>query len=134
MRTYSELIQIPEFKDRFDYVKLNGTSFGINEEVNRYFGQRFYHSYEWRQARNAVIRRDEGFDLAHRDHPILGRVLIHHLEPITMDDVISMSPKLFDPENLISVSHHMHNAIHYGDASLIPTNYVERTPGDTDLW
>lgn len=134
MKTYSELITYPDYISRFNYLKLNGQAFDMNLEVHRWLNQRFYHTPEWKQARNAVIIRDGGFDLACPDRPIMGRPIIHHLNPITKDDVINRNPIIFDPENLILVSHTTHNAIHYGDENLLIKDPVVRAPGDTCLW
>lgn len=134
-KSYSELILIDKFSERYNYLKLEGAVGFDDPEVTRWLHQRFYHTAEWKAIRDKIIIRDCGFDLAHPDHPITGRVIIHHINPIKIEDIKSRSNKLFDPENLISVSHFMHNAIHYGDPNFIPVDdYVERTPGDTTLW
>ena len=96
--------------------------------------QDFYKSREWAQARNYAISRDNGCDLALSDYPILDRVLVHHIIPITMQDLEEGSDKLFDPENLVCVSHSTHNLIHYGTEETTPREYQERKPGDTKLW
>ena len=135
-RTYSEAIRIPDFMDRLEYLRLKGVTFELNEAVNRQLHQYLYQTPEWRKVRREVLMRDAGYDLACRDHLILGRNLVHHIEPLTVDDVISRSPKVFDLDNLILVSHETHNAIHYGTNPKNPilTDYVERKPGDTKLW
>lgn len=133
-KSYSELITIPKFSDRVRYLKLDGHVGFENSEVYRWLHQKFYHTAEWKQLRNQIIIRDGGLDLAHPDRPITGRVLIHHINQITKEDILDRSYALFDPENLISVSHITHNAIHYGDESLLPDDYVERTPNDTCPW
>lgn len=134
-RTYSELISIPDFLGRFNYLKLDGTVGEMNEEVNRYLNQIFYHTPEWRKLRREILLRDGGCDLGIRDRTIVGRPIIHHLNPITVKDVIGRNEKIFDPENLITVSHDTHNAIHYGNEELlIPDKVNERVPGDTKLW
>lgn len=134
MRTYSELIKIPSFEQRFEYCKLNGVVAQNTFGFDRYLNQRLYTSSKWKSLRNQLIIRDAACDLAHADHPIAGRVLIHHLNPITEEDVLRESSALFDPENLICVSHDLHNAIHYGSFELIPKGPVERKPNDTCPW
>lgn len=134
MRTYKELSSIPDFHGRFEYLKLDGVVGDMNLDVNRWLNQRFYHTAEWKRLRNSIIVRDGGFDLGVKGYSIFGRPIIHHIEPINLDDVLNRSPKLFDPDNLILVSHETHNAIHYGNESLIPKTALERTPGDTKLW
>ena len=100
----------------------------------RGFNQRFYHSAEWRRIRRQVILRDNGCDLGHPEHPIAGPVTIHHLNPVTMADLEEGSDILLNPEYLICVSHDTHNALHYGDAELLPKPFIERRPGDTCPW
>ena len=133
-KSYTELIQIPDFLDRIRYLKLNGHVGFDSQEVYRYLHQLFYHTAEWKHVRDKIIVRDGGFDLAHPDRPICGRVIIHHLNQITKQDILDRSYKLLDPENLVSVSHLTHNAIHYGDESILPGEYVERKPNDTCPW
>ena len=135
IRTYSELIAIPDFLGRFEYLKLNGLPCELNEEVNRYLNQIFYRSPEWRKLRREILLRDNGCDLAIDDMPIPDRPLIHHLNPITVKDVTERAYCIFDPENLVSVSHRTHNAIHYGNIDSLPTfEFVQRKPNDTKLW
>ena len=135
IRTYSELITIPDFLGRFEYLKLNGLTCELNEEANRYLNQIFYRSPEWRKLRREILLRDNGCDLAVDDMPIPDRPLIHHLNPITVKDVTGRAPCIFDPENLVSVSHRTHNAIHYGSVDSLPSfEFVERRPNDTKLW
>lgn len=133
-KTYSELMRIDSFEDRFEYLKLDGSvgleTFGFD----RYLNQRFYTSPEWRRFRREIILRDDGCDLGCYDRPIRGNVLIHHINPITLKDINDRSNLLMDPENVISVSFDTHNAIHYGDISLIQNEMVERRSGDTCLW
>ena len=135
-RTYSELITIPTFSDRFDYLKLEGSVGDMTFGGHRYLNQRFYSSPEWRKIRREVIIRDNGSDLACDDLIIFGKILIHHIEPITIDDIINRSSKVTDLDNLVCVSFETHNALHYGgDAhQLSPDTFVERRPGDTCLW
>lgn len=134
VKGYSELIHIKSFKDRFRYLKLNGSPGQDDPEVQRWLHQYFYHTPEWREVRNKVLMRDEGKDLGISDRPIFGRLIVHHINPITKEDIINRSPKLFDLDNLITVSHITHNAIHYGNEDTIVSDSVERKPGDTTLW
>lgn len=134
MLTYSELIQIPTFIDRFRYLKLSAS---VGEETygwDRYLNQTLYKSREWRETRERIIMRDDGCDLAHPDYLIGGRILIHHLNPITKRDILDRNPLIFDPENLVCISHITHEAVHYGSEDLLMKDPVERTPGDTKLW
>lgn len=133
-KTYSEAIRIPDFVERFNYLKLNGTAGEMNEEVNRYLNQYFYHTPEWKSVRRQVLIRDDGYDLGHRDYLIAGRPVIHHITPITKQNVLDRDPIIFDLNNLILCSHETHNALHYGSANLLKTDYVERKPGDTCPW
>lgn len=133
-RTYSELIRIPTFKERYEYCKLQG-QVGIDTfGFDRYLNQTLYRSAKWRSLRNQIIIRDNGCDLAWPDFPINYRLLIHHLNPITEQDVLNESSVLFDPENLICVSHDTHNAIHYGTEVLLPKGPVVRAPNDQCPW
>ena len=134
IRTYSELITIPTFEERFKYLQLNGK---IGEDTfgfDRYMNQELYHSDEWYGIRDYVIIRDEGCDLAHPDYTIHGRILIHHMNPITKHDILNRTKFLLDPEYLITTTFTTHNAIHYGDYSLIPKLNPERKPNDTCPW
>lgn len=134
MLTYSELIQIPTFIDRFRYLKLSAS---VGEETygwDRYLNQTLYKSKEWRETRERIIIRDDGCDLAHPDYLIGGRILIHHLNPITKRDILDRNPLIFDPENLVCISHITHEAVHYGSEDLLMKDFVERAPGDTKLW
>ena len=134
IRTYSELITLPTFEERFAYLKLNGI---VGEETfghDRYLNQMFYRSQEWLSIRDYVIVRDNGCDLGVEGHEIYGSILIHHMNPITMDDIVNRTKYLLDPEYLISTVKLTHDAIHYGDESLLPKQFVERTPYDTCPW
>ena len=134
MLTYSELIQIPTFIDRFRYLKLSA-SFGEDTYGwDRYLNQTLYKSKEWRETRERIIISDDGCDLAHPDYLIGGRILIHHLKPIKKRDILDRNPLIFDPENLVCISHITHEAVHYGSEDLLMKDFVERTPGDTKLW
>lgn len=134
IRAYSDLIKIPTFEERFEYLKLKP-----NEDYHalrkfRYLNQRFYTSNDWKNVRNRVRIRDKGFDLGCEDFDIEGRIYIHHMNPITLEDLENRSSKLLDMENLISCSYDTHEAITYSDERLLPKPFVERRPGDTTLW
>ena len=134
IRTYSELIKIPTYEERFEYLKIGGR---IGEETfgsERYFNQRFYRSSEWKSIRNKIILRDNGCDLGCSDRPIPGKIIIHHINPILIEDIDQGTEFLLDPEYLICVSQNTHNAIHYGDISLLPKDPIERRPYDTCPW
>ena len=134
IKTFSELIEIPTFEERFEYLKLGGF---VGEETfgfDRYFNQNFYRSYEWRQLRNQIIIRDNGCDLACEDRDIFRRVIIHHMNPISTDDLIHNSDFLMNPEYLICTTKQTHDAIHYGNKDSLILTPRERTPGDTILW
>ena len=133
-KTYRELIEIPLYKDRFEYLKLTGIVGRETFGFNRFLNQQFYTSSKWRSIRSQVIIRDDGCDLAHEDYPIFGRIHIHHINPVTIDMIDNDSSALYDLDNLVCVSEEMHRAIHYGDASSILLDYVPRYPGDTKLW
>ena len=135
IKTYSELIKLSSFEDRYRYLKLSGR---IGEDTfgfDRYLNQIFYRSQKWKSVRDFVIIRDNGCDLGMDDREIYGKILIHHMNPITIKDIEKESDFLLDPEYLICVSHNTHNAIHYGDSSILKKNIlVERKPNDTKLW
>lgn len=134
LKTYSELIRLDTFLDRFKYLQMGGhvglETFGFD----RYLNQMFYHDPAWRDVRNRVILRDEGCDLAIGGREIYGSPQIHHIMPITREDVINRAPICFDMDNLICVSPITHKAIHYGDESSIVKDPIERRAGDTKLW
>ena len=134
IRTYSELITIPTFEERFEYMQLKGSVGKDTFGYDRYLNQVLYRSPEWKRLRNQIIIRDGGCDLACDGYDIYGKVLIHHLNPITVDDVLARSRKVFDPDNLVCVSHNTHNAIHYGDMDLLVTGPIIRTKNDTCPW
>lgn len=133
-RTYQDLISIKAFQDRFEYLRVKGYVGDSTFGGHRYLNQRLYQSPEWHRVRREVIIRDDGCDLAHPDYPIYGNVLIHHIEPITIDDILHRHPKVFDLDNLVCVSFRTHNAIHYGDSNLLPQEFKERTKNDTCPW
>lgn len=134
IRTYSELLLLPTFKERFDYLKLDGK---IGEETfgsKRYINQEFYHSYEWLSFRDKIIIRDNGCDLGIEGFEIYGSVLIHHINPIACADIIELNDCVLDPENAICVSLRTHNAIHYGNDNLLTSPLIERMKNDTVPW
>lgn len=135
-KSYSELIKLDSFMDRFEYLKLDGVVGARTFGADRYLNQRLYTSKFWMtEVRPKIIVRDNACDLAHPLHDLHGFIIIHHINPITKEDIINKSPLLFDPENLIVVSKTTHEAIHYGDKNLLlPFMPVERKPGDTKLW
>lgn len=133
-KTYSELIAIPSYEDRFRYLQLQGAVGKDTFGYDRYLNQVLYNSQEWKRFRNEIIIRDNGCDLAFEGYDIHGRILVHHINPITVDDVVNRNPLVFDPENVICVTHNTHNAIHYGDESLLITAPIERTRHDTCPW
>ena len=134
IRTYSEMIQIPTFEDRYAYLRLGGRvgeeTFGFERNLN----QSFYRSYEWRKVRREVIARDAGCDLAMPGFQIYNNIIIHHIVPITIEDLEDGTDLILDPNNLVCVSEKTHNAIHFGDKSLLPQTPIERRPGDTCPW
>lgn len=134
LRTYSELVQYESFLDRFRYLSLKGSvgvsTFGFDRHIN----QRFYTSRQWKQTRNYVIDRDQGCDLGVYGYDIHSKLLIHHMNPMTADDIIHGDEDILDPEFLITTTHQTHNAIHYGDERQLPRLFVERKRGDTSLW
>lgn len=134
IRTYSELITIPTFEERFEYLRLKGSVGKDTFGYDRYLNQVLYRSPEWKRLRNQIIIRDDGCDLACDGYDVYGKVLIHHLNPITVEDVLARSRKVFDPDNLVCVSHNTHNAIHYGDVDLLATGPIIRTKNDTCPW
>lgn len=133
-RCYSELIRLPTFEERFEYLKLDGgvgvSTFGFD----RYLNQKFYHSDEWKRIRDQVIVRDLGCDLAMRDYQIYGKIYIHHMNPITVRDIRGATAYLLNPEYLVCVSYDTHNAIHYGSEPKAPQGLIIRRPGDTCPW
>ena len=134
VRTYSELIKIPTFEERYEYLRLGGK---IGEETfgfDRYLNQMFYRSKEWRSIRDYVITRDNGCDLAMEGREVYSRILIHHMNPIAADDILQRSEYLLNPEYLISTIKRTHDAIHYGDRSLLIVAPIERTKNDTCPW
>lgn len=138
MKTYTELINLPTFEERFEYLKMNGRVGTETFGYDRYLNQIFYNSYEWRKFRHEIIMRDNACDLGVEDRPILrkGQLLIHHMNPVTKQQLIDRDPDLMNPEYVIvCMKNPTHEAIHYGDASLLIQNdLIVRTKGDTCLW
>jgi hypothetical protein len=134
IRKYSELRRTSDFKERFEYLALRGVVGAKTFGFDRYMNQRFYTSRQWRQVRDAVIVRDEGCDMGVAGFEIHSRLYIHHMNPMTVEDLKEGNESVLDPEYLITVTHRTHNAIHYGDAALLAKPFVERGPGDTKLW
>ena len=134
-RHYSELITIDSFEDRYEYCRLSGRVGAETFGFDRYLNQMFYSSAEWKQFRQHILVRDNGLDLAHKDRPIIGRVFVHHLNPLSVEDLKFGGARLFDPENFVCVSFDTHQAIHYGDRTLLaPSDLVVRRPNDTVPW
>lgn len=134
-KSYTELMKLKTFEERFDYLKLDGRVGNMTYGSDRIFNQAFYHSKEWKSLRAKVIARDMGCDLGMEDREIFDKVIVHHINPMTMEQLEKGGDELFDMENFICCSHKTHEAIHYGDESLLPrTEFVERRPGDTKLW
>ena len=133
-RTYDELSQLKTFDERFQYLKLDGVIgedlFGYMRQLN----QAFYTSSLWKNVRNQIIIRDDGCDLGIPGHTIFGKLLVHHLNPLTKEDLINHSSRLVDPNNLITVSFDTHQAITYGDVALIQRDPIERSENDTCPW
>ena len=134
MKRYEELILLPTFEERFEYLQFQHPSAIGNPTKFRYLNQRFYQSKEWRDACNRVLARDYGYDLAVPGRAILGRPLVHHIVPLTLQDFEEGRSALTDPSNLITVSFETHNAIHYGNRGALITDYVPRRPNDTCPW
>lgn len=134
IRTYSELRRLDSFLERFEYLSLRGQVGGRTFGFDRWLNQQFYSSPMWAQARDVVIMRDEGCDLGIPGREIQVELLVHHMNPVTRSDITNGEEWILDPEYLITTCHRTHNAIHYGDASLLPQPVVERAPGDTRLW
>lgn len=134
IRTYSELSRLKTFDERFEYLKLDGKVAKPTFGFERYLNQLFYTSGPWREARDKVIIRDNGCDLGLDGYEIFGRIYVHHMNPITAEDIRLRRPWILDPEFLICVSWDTHQAITFGDKNLLVKLMVERRPGDTKLW
>lgn len=133
-RTYSDLILLPTFLERYRYLRLGGNIGLETFGHNRYLNQILYTSDRWRSFRDKIIIRDNGCDLGMEGFEIYDRILVHHINPITVEDVLNENQKVFDPDNVISTSHNTHQAIHYGDENLLITEPVERFRNDTCPW
>lgn len=134
-KSYSELIKIDDFEERVNYLMLFGEVSNLTFGGRRQINQLLYHLPEWKRVRRNVIIRDNGYDLAHIDHPIDGNIYVHHIEPITEEDIIKRHSCVLDMGNLISTSFDVHNIIHYGNRQINKKEiYTERKPGDTILW
>lgn len=145
IKSYSELITLPSFEERFRYLQLDGQVGKETFGYDRYLNQMLYNSQEWRRLRDKIIIRDNACDLAHENHEIPSwrdengkrhgpKILIHHINPISMEDIVNRRPIVFDPENMITTIMATHNAIHYSDESLLPKDPIERTQNDTCPW
>lgn len=133
-RCYTELIQLPTFKERYEYLRLGGLVGQDTFGFDRYLNQKFYRSPEWKRIRRDVIIRDEGRDLAMEGYELQGNVFVHHMNPMKPDDLVNVPDWILNPEFLICVSKRTHDAIHFGDASLLPALPTERTPNDMCPW
>jgi hypothetical protein len=133
-KSYSELKSLSTFEERFEYLKLDGHVGASTFGFDRYINQRFYHSFEWQNARSGVIFRDGGCDLGVEGYEIYREILIHHINPIVVNDILHGEEWIFDPEYLITTTKRTHNAIHYGLENAYPKTVVTRTRDDTKLW
>lgn len=134
VKTYKEMSRLETFEERFDYLKLNGSVGSDTFGFDRWLNQKFYRSKEWKRTRDQVIIRDNGCDLGIPGREIQGKIIIHHVNPITVEDICDITEYLMNPDYLVCTSQNTHNAIHYGDANLLPKDPVTRKPGDTKLW
>lgn len=134
VKSYTELITLPTFEDRYRYLRLSGVVGRDTFGFDRYLNQVFYQSQRWREVRDYVIIRDNGCDLGIAGREIYGKVIVHHMNPLTLDDIEKESAFLLNPEYLICTTHDTHNAIHYGDENLLVKAPVERTKYDTCPW
>ena len=134
IRTYSELITLPTFEERFEYLRLGGKVGAETFGFDRYLNQIFYKSDKWLSVRDKVIIRDNGCDLGIEGREIYGRILVHHMNPITMDDIVNHSSWILDPEYLITTVKNTHDAIHYSDENLLIKDPIERRKNDTCPW
>lgn len=134
IRTYSELCSLKTFDERFEYLKLNSSVGKSTFGFDRYVNQQFYRSKEWRRIRDQIIVRDNGCDLGVEGYDIPGHIVIHHMNPISITDITDVTDYLMNPEYLITTTHRTHNAIHYGDISLLNSGVIERSKNDTCPW
>lgn len=132
MKTYSELMKLKTYEERVEYLRTDGLPSEVTFDQLRYLNQKFYNSRGWKKVRESVIARDMGFDLAIPGREINGKVFVHHMNPIEPKDLYLGNESVMDPENLITVSHYTHQAIHFGVRE--PDPLIEREPGDTKLW
>lgn len=133
-RSFTEMCQFHTFKERYDYLRLRASVGESTFGFDRWINQQFYRSVQWKQVRDEVIARDLGCDLGLEGYDIFDKVIIHHMNPMRAEDIDGGDPDILNPEYLITTTHNTHNAIHYGDESLLPKPHVERRPGDTKLW
>lgn len=134
-RSYSELITLPTYQERYEYLKLSGRVGADTFGFDRYLNQQLYQrNPRWKKARDKVIIRDNGCDLGIEGRDIVGKIIVHHMNPITMEDILNDRDWIYDPEFLICTTHTTHNAIHYGDERLLMLDPKERTPNDTCPW
>lgn len=134
LRKYSELRRLKSFQERYEYLRLAGIVGESTFGFDRYLNQLLYTSDKWKRVRNQIIIRDNGCDLGVEGYDLKDKIIVHHMNPLTIKDVENVSDDIFNPEYLICVSQRTHNAIHYGDASLLPHLPVERKPNDTCPW
>lgn len=134
IKTYSEMILLPTFLERFKYLQIGGMVGAETFGFDRYLNQSLYRTAEWKRFRNEIIVRDNGCDLGCDDRTIYGKILVHHINPLTVEDIINRHSCVFDPDNVICVSLDTHNAIHYGDEELLMLGPIERTKNDTCPW
>ena len=133
-RTYEELSKLKTFKERFEYLQLDGRVASDTFGFDRYLNQQFYKSDKWRKIRDIVILRDNGCDLGVKGYDIHGKLYIHHMNPLNQDDILNQTDYLLNPNYLICTSHNTHNAIHYGSYELVNKEPIERVPNDTCPW
>lgn len=134
IKTYSEMILLPTFLERFKYLQIGGIVGAETFGFDRYLNQSLYRTAEWKRFRNEIIMRDNGCDLGCGDRTIYGKILVHHINPLTVEDIVNRHSCVFDPDNVICVSLDTHNAIHYGDEELLMLGPIERKPNDTCPW
>ena len=134
IRSYSELVRLNTFEERYEYLKLKGSVGKSTFGFDRYINQQFYRSAQWKSIRNHVIARDQGLDLAFEGYEIYDRIIIHHMNPMSVEDIEHGDDDILNPEFLICTTHKTHNAIHYGDKNLLALPFVERNANDTKLW
>ena len=134
IRRYSELKLLKTFRERYEYLRLKGAVGESTFGFDRYLNQTLYHSDDWLRVRDIVIVRDNGCDLGDQDREIFSRIIVHHMNPLTEQDIIDRNPDIFNPEFLITTTHETHNAIHFGDDSFLKSFSTERLPNDTCPW